>query len=290
MQTREELRRQLAVAGDLHAVVGTMKGLAAVTIHQFEEALAALDDYVATVELGVQVVLAPGGAAMPAPVERTRLGIVAFGSDQGLCGSLNRVVADAVVTRLDQAPRETRDWIMVCGERLASELEAGGLHPAARHRAPASAPAITEVVDELLVAIEEWSRQGLRIVLVTPRPTASAARYEPVDHQLVPLDPARLARLARRPWPSRRLPSAVGEPRAVLRALTRALLAVDLHRALAETAVAVHGSRLAAMQAAERAIDERIEDLQRAHHRVRQAQITEELHDVVAGFETIERG
>ena len=76
----------------------------------------------------------------------------------------------------------------------------------------------------------------------------------------------------------------------MLRALTRALLAVDLHRALAETAVAVHGSRLAAMQAAERAIDERIEDLQRAHHRVRQAQITEELHDVVAGFETIERG
>lgn len=290
MQTREQLLRQLSVAGDLHAVVGTMKGLAAVTIHQFEEALAALDDYVATVELGVQVVLGPGGTPLPAPVERPRLGIVAFGSDQGLCGNLNRVMADAVVGLLAQAPRESRDWVMVCGERLAIELGAAGVHAAQRHRAPASAPAITEVVDDLLVAIEEWSRQGVRIVLVTPRPTTSAARWEPVDHQLAPLDPARMAHLARRPWPSRRLPVVVGEPRTVLRALTRALLAVDLHRAVAETAVAVHGSRLAAMQAAERAIDERIEELQRVYHRVRQSRITEELHDVVAGFETIERG
>jgi hypothetical protein len=40
-------------------------------------------------------------------------------------------------------------------------------------------------------------------------------------------------------------------------------------------------------EAAERNIDDRIDDLTRRYHQQRQAQITEELLEIVAGFETL---
>ena len=46
-------------------------------------------------------------------------------------------------------------------------------------------------------------------------------------------------------------------------------------------------ARLASMQAAERNIEERLEEMQAQYRRRRQQAITEELLDVVAGFETL---
>lgn len=289
METREQLQRKIAVAGDLRMVVGTMKGIAAVTIRQFEEALAALEDYRVTVELGLQVALGAGRGGLPVLTERTGPALVVFGSDHGLCGSLNRVVIDEAQQQVGLLPPDTEHWVIAVGERLADELGAAGLVPAHRYRAPASAGAITELVQDLLIVIEGWAAQGRWVLLVTPRPTATATAYAPITHQLLPLDPDRMAALASRPWTSRRLPVVVGDPREALRSLTRSLIAVDLHRAVAETAVAVHRSRLAAMQAAERNIDERLEELHRSYHQVRQAGITEELLDVVSGFEVLQR-
>lgn len=286
MHTREELQRQIAVATELGTVVSTMKALAAATIQQFESALAALDDYLATVELGLQVALAAGPTPTPVAHRRDGLALIAFGSDHGLCGALNRRVAEQARTVADgvvgPAPR-----VFAIGERIVTELEAQQLAPEHRWHAPASAPAITELVEELLPTVERVARQVRRVVLVLPRPTGPAGHYGPTARQVLPLDTQRLRQLADAPWPSRRLPQVVGDVDAARLSLTRALVAVDLHRAVAQTSVAVHASRLAAMQAAERNIDERLEELRRSYHQVRQAILTDELLDVVSGFETL---
>jgi F-type H+-transporting ATPase subunit gamma len=60
---------------------------------------------------------------------------------------------------------------------------------------------------------------------------------------------------------------------------------VVLFRACAESLAAEHGSRLAAMQAAEKNVDERLEEVTGRFRRVRQERITSELLDVVSGFE-----
>jgi F-type H+-transporting ATPase subunit gamma len=60
---------------------------------------------------------------------------------------------------------------------------------------------------------------------------------------------------------------------------------VILFRACAESLAAEHGGRLAAMQAAEKNIEERLEEVTGRFRRVRQETITSELLDVVAGFE-----
>ena len=56
----------------------------------------------------------------------------------------------------------------------------------------------------------------------------------------------------------------------------------------AEAKTAEHGARLSAMQAAEQNIDDRLVTLRTRYHQLRQALITEELLDVVSGFEALD--
>jgi F-type H+-transporting ATPase subunit gamma len=77
------------------------------------------------------------------------------------------------------------------------------------------------------------------------------------------------------------------EPAQLLSALVRQFLFVTLYRTLAESLAAENASRLAAMQVAERNISERLEELRTAYHQQRQSLITEELMDVISGFEAL---
>jgi F-type H+-transporting ATPase subunit gamma len=72
-----------------------------------------------------------------------------------------------------------------------------------------------------------------------------------------------------------------------LRALIREYLFVSLFRACAESLASENASRLAAMQRADKNIDELLEDLNRTFHRQRQNGIDEELFDVISGFEAL---
>ena len=60
-----------------------------------------------------------------------------------------------------------------------------------------------------------------------------------------------------------------------------------LFQACAESLASENASRLAAMQRAEKNIDQILEDLSRAFHRIRQESIDEELFDVISGYEAL---
>ena len=79
----------------------------------------------------------------------------------------------------------------------------------------------------------------------------------------------------------------MGGGTATLRALIREYLFISLFRACAESLASENASRLAAMQRAEKNIDELLENLNRTFHRLRQSGIDEELFDVVSGFEAL---
>ena len=67
----------------------------------------------------------------------------------------------------------------------------------------------------------------------------------------------------------------------------REYLFVSIFRACAHSLASENASRLAAMQRAEKNIDELLEDLNRTFHRLRQSSIDEELFDVLSGFEAL---
>lgn len=79
----------------------------------------------------------------------------------------------------------------------------------------------------------------------------------------------------------------MGRGSETLRALIREYLFVSLFRACAESLASENASRLAAMQRADKYIDELLETLHRSFHRLRQSGIDEELFDVITGFEAL---
>ena len=70
-------------------------------------------------------------------------------------------------------------------------------------------------------------------------------------------------------------------------AVARQYLFISLYRACAESLASENASRILSMQAAEKNIEDRLAELQTEFHHQRQTSITEELLDVVTGFEAL---
>jgi len=289
--TTASLRRKIGGAGDLQSVVRTMKAVAASSIGQYEKSVLALADYYRTVELGLGACLRESGPT-PLIAERKRqtvagaIGAVVFGSDQGLVGQFNDVVADYAVKTLAALTAKPEVWAV--GERVHARLADAGLPLMGLFTVPNSVKAITPLVGQILVESQTRHGQGdvSELHLFYNRPTSGAV-YAPVSQRLLPLDENWRRKLGELPWPTKNLPEVMGGDTATLRALIREYLFVSLFRACAESLASENASRLAAMQRADKNIDELLEDLNGAFHRLRQSGIDEELFDVISGFEAL---
>ena len=288
--TTASLRRKIGSAGDLQSVVRTMKALAASSIGQYEKSVHALGDYYRTVELGLGACFRASEAAAFV-VERKGnadaggLGAVVFGSDQGLVGQFNDVVADYAFKTLAALSEQPQVWAV--GERVHARLTDAGLPPLQLFAVPNSVQAITPLIGQILVEHQTHQNRGevTELHLFYNRPTSGAV-YAPVQQRLLPLDETWRRKLAELPWPTKPLPQVMGDS-ATLRALIREYLFVSLFRACAESLASENASRLAAMERADRNIDELLEDLNGKFHRLRQSGIDAELFDVISGFEAL---
>jgi len=288
MQTLEALSRRIATTEDLRAIVRTMKSLSAVSIRQYESAVAAQRDYGRTVELALQALLRD----RPAPIRVTPhraepAAVVVFGSDHGLCGRFNDDVARFAHERLRELDAAgTSRRCLAVGARADARLAALGEPVDGRLFLPGSVGGLAALAQSVLVHIDEWgAADGVgRVLLIHHRRTGESAAA-PHMRQLLPLSTERLRNLAERPWPSRRLPSLAMAAERLWPAVIRQYLFSSVYRAAAESLASEHASRLASMQAAERNIEEQLEEQQVEFRRRRQETITEELLDIVTGFE-----
>lgn len=288
--TLETLRRKINGASELDSVVRTMKALAAASIVQYERAVHSLDDYYRTVELGLVAWLHHTRTAIYADGGTRKnigaTGAVVFGSDQGLVGQFNEVLADYAVGRLGAMPGNKNIWAV--GERVLGYLNDTALPVTGNFTVPNSIAAITTLVGRILIEIETQREQGkiAEVYLFHNRPM-SGAMYEPVMQRLLPLDDAWRRGLSKLTWPTANLPEVLAGGEATLQALIREYLFISLFRACAESLASENASRLAAMQRAEKNIDELLEGLNQTFHRQRQSTIDEELFDVISGFEAL---
>ncbi len=291
METSESLRRKIEVSQDLREVVKTMKTIAAVSIRQYEKAVASLRQYSRTIEMGMQVVMRGYGEerTQPRPAPGRRLGAIIFGSELGMCGQFNELVVSHALDRLKElkVAKEERS-IVALGARAVSRLEEAGEQVESYFAVPGSVNGITSRVQELLLKIEAWQCPGgiERIMLFYHQPLSGAV-YRPQAMPLLPIDLEWLESLGQKPWPSRILPTfTMARPRLVY-ALLGQYLFVSLYRAFAESLASENAARLAAMQAAKNNIDDRLKELRLNYNQLRQSTITEELLDIVAGFEAL---
>jgi F-type H+-transporting ATPase subunit gamma len=287
--TTESLRRKISSAGDLQSVVRTMKALAASSIGQYEKSVRALADYYRTVELGLGACFRenePVATLGKAPTHADAVSAIVFGSDQGLVGQFNDVVADYAVKTLAALPRKAQVWAV--GERVHARLADAGLPPVGLFTVPNSVQAITPLVGRLQIESEPHRDKGQNGSLwVFHNRPQSGALYEPVSQRLLPLDAQWQRRLAKVRWPTANLPEVMGSGTVTLRALIREYLFISLFRACAESLASENASRLAAMQRADKNISDLLEQLHGTFHQLRQSGIDEELFDVISGFEAL---
>ena len=285
-ETLDVLQRKIWSARELGSVVRMMKVLAAASIIQYERAMHSLSDYYHAVELGLSVCLQgidssqvkPGGVASSA-----KLIAIAFGSDQGLVGQFNDTLADFVLAELNELPGEKTIWAV--GERIYTRLADAGTQQNRLYDVPNSVTAITPLVSQILIDHEDRAEKG-ETYLFHNRPV-SGTGYEPVKQRLLPLDVQWQRNYRQIEWPTKLLPEVLGSRESTLGALIREYLFVSLFKTCAESLASENASRLAAMQRAQRKIDELLDGLRAAFNQERQTSIDEELFDVVSGFEAL---
>lgn len=292
-----DARRRLTAAEDLRSIVRTMKAMSAAAIRQFEDAEAALREYDRTVHRGLQAVLRVVPATEAGLVREAAASgrsdppriLLAIGSDLGMCGSLNHQVVQRVRESMPEDPDAAASVrLLAVGSRLADLLPGAAGPLQARFTAPASAAAVTASAAMVLAAIDPLlaGHADASLHVVFPRRTTAAAHAVHV-RRILPLDRRWLASLRAEPWPTRCLPVWPGSARQVLQRFLFEYLFVATARSLVDALASEHAARLASMQSAERSIDERIATLGHRLRQARQADITHELLDIVAGFEAL---
>jgi len=266
-----------------------MTNLAAVNIRQYSRANEAVAGYSRTVEIGLGMLLRLNPELLDTPWTRRDkgLGLVAFGTDQGMCGQLNALVQEQTI-HLVRDSEEDDIRLLVMGDRLFALFADTAVVPESSFAVPGSVEAIAGLVSELLVRLEAWTEEGVSTIkLVNSRPGSGVA-HEPVVTQLLPLYSGKLKIFKEKMQNRRGLPMYTMEPAPLLSALVRQYLFVTLYRAATESMTSENSSRLAAMQGAERNIEDQLDRLGSTYRQRRQITITDELLDIVSGFEALQ--
>ena len=228
--TLENLRRKIDGAGDLESVVRSMKALAAASVGQYERSVLALADYYRTIEMALAVCMRHRGKRVAeddepkGPSSKTVTAIV-FGSDQGLVGQFNDLIADHSSKVLDSLPGEKRVWAV--GERIQAQLADAGHKPVGVFPVPTAVNSISRLVGQILIQTQATHGDGEidQLYLFHNRPLGGAA-YEPVSQCLLPLDHATSLKIAHFTWPTKSLPEVIGDTKLTLKALVAEYLFV----------------------------------------------------------------
>ncbi len=284
--TLETLQHKIASAGEVASVVSAMKAVAASSIGQYENAVTALTGYKRTVQLALslcykQTTLSDGESTQLGKSDQ--VGVIVFGSDQGLVGQFNDQLAEFVTGTVNKLSGDKKIWAI--GERMRSSLLDAGLVVDGGFALPSSVAAISFLITDVLNTIEpllpDLLRGGLYLIHNTPQ---AGAVYGQTSQKLLPLDAKWQSESASLTWPTKNLPEIIGklEP-----ALIREYLFISIYQACAESLASENASRLAAMQRAEKNVSDLQTALNQTYQRLRQSSIDEELFDVISGFNAL---
>ncbi len=284
-QTLEHLSRKNDTLTSIRGIVRTMKTLSAINAAPYEQAAQSIEAYHHTVLQGLAAfIYRTGGVSLLSQnTQPNKRLLVVFGSDHGLCGNYNELLANAV-TEYSAVHPITEQHILCIGSRMSNALLEQDLTPDVVLMPPASADGVGRLAGDIVTRIDSMGRgQPLANLAVTMVFTQRAEHgyQETVTRALLPLDDSLLQPAQR--WQSRSLPDYSMEGGALLSSLVRNHVFASVFRASAEAMVTENATRLALMQQAEESVDEQLDVVKQELSNVRQDEITNELMDIVIG-------
>jgi len=292
-KTLETLTRNANTLNSIRGIVHTMKTLSAINALPYEHAARSIEAYHATILQSFRAFLHRNGPLMLTSSEILTQVIVVFGSDHGMCGSYNEIIATEVSKHLETLdPDETLPRVLCIGAQMNDALAGQNIWPEITLLPPASVDGIGRLAGDIVTRLDDISRKsplGEIAVSLAFSQQIAHGQQEPTLKVLLPLDPTLFGGLADRPWVSRSLPDFTMPPNDLLAALIRSHLFASVFRAAAEALVTENVARLAQMQQAEQSVDDRLVELKSETRMVRQTEITNELMDVIIGFEALRK-
>ena len=296
MAKPRELRRRIKSVQSTRKITKTMELVATSKLKRAQDRVIAARPYAAALAEVMGDLYAPELAERfpllrqpraPEPGVSRRVALIVITANRGLCGAFNANLIREARRRIEQLEEDGgRVDLHLIGKKgityfkfakrpVASQRTDIGDKPRAEHAA--------EIVGPLMAQFESGALDAVEVVFAQFK---SAVSTPPTTLRILPIAPPRAAEGGRG---RQRAVNYILKPsaEAILEQLLPLYVRNQIYRALVETAAAFLGAQRTAMKNATDNAGEIIELLQRTYNRARQAQITQELAEIVGGAEAL---
>jgi F-type H+-transporting ATPase subunit gamma len=300
-----ELRRRIRSVQNTRKITRTMELVATSKLKRAQDRVIAARPYAAALAEVIGDLYTPDLAErfplLRQPGAVRRVALILITSNRGLCGAFNANLIREARRRLEQLDQQgVQVDLHLVGKKgityfkfmrrpVASQRTDIGDRPTAAHA--------TELVTPLVSQFEAGTVDAVDLVFAR---FVSAVATPPAVARILPVAPPRADnRMAGSADGGAGVPSAHPPIRpsahyilkpsadAILERLLPLYVRNQVYRALVETAAAEHGARRTAMKNATDSAGDMLEVLHRTFNRARQAQITQELAEIVGGAEAL---
>ena len=213
-------------------------------------------------------------------------GFILVTTDKGLCGGLNTNVLRAVTTQLKELDgRGIKSEAVAIGNKGLGFLNRIGVKVVSHATHLGDKPHLDKLIGPIKVLLDAYAEGRLSAVYLCYTRFINTMKQEPVVQQLLPLSASTMAvdtaavGAGTHSWDYIYEPDAETVIDELLVRYTEALV----YQAVAENMASEHSSRMVAMKSATENAGSVIGELKLIYNRTRQAAITKELSEIVAG-------
>jgi F-type H+-transporting ATPase subunit gamma len=213
--------------------------------------------------------------------ELRRAGFILITTDKGLCGGLNANVLKKFFAQVQEYQERGIEVEVVCfGSKGFAACKRVGLNVIASATNLGDVPKMEILLGVLTEIFQRYENQELDIIHLVHSRFINTMKQEPSSEVLLPLSAKELAQTDEKySWDYHYEPS----PIAVLEYLVRRYLESVVYEAVSENMAAEQAARMVAMKAATDNAGNAIKELRLIYNKSRQAAITTELSEIVAG-------
>ncbi len=290
MAKTRELRRRIKSVENTRQITRTMEMVSTSKLKRAQDRVIAARPYARALSELIADLYAPDLAERFMLLRRPvgtpkRVAIIGITSNRGLCGAFNanliretrrRLKAyedGGTETELHLIGRKGIGYFRFMGRAIATQRQDIGDRPTAAHAG--------EVMEPLIRRFEAGELDGVEVVFAK---FVSPLSTPPTVLPVLPIvPPTETEAAARRPFYILR-PS----PEEIVGAMLPLYVRNQMYRALVETAASEQGARRTAMKNATDSAGDMIDSLRRTFNRARQAQITQEIAEIVGGAEALQ--
>jgi F-type H+-transporting ATPase subunit gamma len=295
MASQRDVRNRIGAVKNIQKITRAMEMVAAARLRRAEQRIEALRPYAGAIRRMTREAAEAAGSVPRLPIlaeheQTTTVALLLVAGDRGLAGAFNSQIVRAGVAagrEHDGQGRTVR--YLASGRRVASSLSFRGLEPLHSFTGFSDRPSYADarmIAERAMAAYVDGDVDKVEIFYNGYiSPISQVVRRE----TLLPLQQATV--LEESPDEgdeaprSKASPEYEPDPDAILARLVPDYVEISIFRALLESTASEHGARMTAMRNASENAGELIEDLTLQMNRVRQAAITQEIMEVVAGAE-----